>query len=66
MLEILLYLFRLIFIYYFGDDSVFGLNTYYMNESVHEEFNIGAQLIFTGVTITYLFVEFYIMKYNLL
>jgi hypothetical protein len=59
MVSILLYIFRFIIIYYFGDDPIFGLNTYYMDESVHEEINVGSRTVLTGIGIIFLFAEFY-------
>ena len=63
MLSIILFFLRLYFIERFGEDPSYGLNIYYFEGEFHEEFGTGTKVILTGVGITYLFIQYYIMKY---
>jgi hypothetical protein len=62
MVSILLYTIRLLIIYYFGEDQMFGLNIYYADSEFHQEMNMGAQVILLGIGVVFLFFQFYLLS----
>lgn len=62
LLSIIVWWSRALMIYYYGDDPVFGMYWHYYDEDFHTGFNLGGRCVLTGILVTLLLVELYILS----